>query len=223
MVSLVVIYLYHRCGWLGSFGEFDPAPTSKNHYTAITQATDRIQNVVSLSCNTCFKRVNSSLQSESIIKYDYRSKMLRSPIWALVNPFSLSPRSTSKSLAHNERVWGLKPGRFSHLCTYRSQDIHLSIYLSICLSIYLSICLSVYLSICLSVYLSIYLSICLSVYLSICLSVYLSICLSVYLSICLSIYLSICLSVYLSICLSVYLSICLSVYLSFCLSIYLAI
>ena len=108
MVSLVVIYLYHRCGWLGSFGEFDPAPTSKNHYTAITQATDRIQNVVSLSCNTCFKRVNSSLQSESIIKYDYRSKMLRSPIWALVNPFSLSPRSTSKSLAHNERGLGLE-------------------------------------------------------------------------------------------------------------------
>ena len=89
-------------------------------------------------------------------------------------------------------------------CTVESNDIYLSIYLSVCLSVYFSVCLSIDLSVCLSIYLSIYLSISLSVYLS----SYLYICLSIHLSICLHVSGSI-LFIYLSIYLSTDLSICL--------------
>ena len=88
-------------------------------------------------------------------------------------------------------------------CTAESNDIYLSICLSVCLSFYLSVCLSIYLSISLSVYPSSYLYI-VSSHLSIFLYVSLSI-LSIYLF-----YLSI-LSIY-SIYLSVYLSTYLLVY-----------
>ena len=99
---------------------------------------------------------------------------------------------------------------YTHVFTYLSLSLCLSVYLSICLFVYLSICLSVYLSICLSVYLSICLSVYLSIYLSVYLSVYLSIYLSIYLFIYLSIYLSNHPSMYLSIHPSIHRYSCLS-------------
>ena len=101
-------------------------------------------------------------------------------------------------------------------CMVESQDI----YLSICLSVFLSVYWYIYLPSNLYINLSIYRSIHLSSYLLICLSLYLSIYQSFFISIYLFIYLSISLSICLSIELSIYLSVSyLSIFLSLNLSI----
>ena len=110
------------------------------------------------------------------------------------------------------------------LCVSVCLCVSLSVCVCLCVSVCVCVCLCVSVSVCVCLCLSVSVCVCLCLSVSVCVCLCLSVCLSAYLPACLPVCLSACLPVCLSACLPVCLSVhCLSVYLSICLSVCLSI